>query len=568
MRRLRWSIVLIFLVMMAAQVVPVLACSMGPEPEFEGMAEIASVIVHGQLVESDLAQQNYVLKVDTYLNGKTGPEYLVLSYNSPAAIQGMTDTNFSSDECVWLDTPLPLYEPGYYVLVTSPYYLRGPDVIDVYRNRYFRYFADRSFPVQTYDETTDTSIVYSRSDLEQFFLNLHQSVPLPPLRYSRYPATAPLLVMTEDGIEHLLTVTGRELKPVPESLRDLYIYCWYFGEEHLDRCDNWMQYTTLASDGRSAVMNAEDKRVYVECVERCHHFEFQAENYLTSLIGLAAWQGNTLTIYALHDALHYASEGVIGDKPIPRLIAEYTFEPDALPGADHSAWSPDGQLLAFSDARGLWLWDAFTPDAVPRLLLPADENIPVALEISGHNRYLSVEQGDNKFILDLISQKRLPFGYISPDERLMMRCESVVNMSEEAGRPICQLQLYQLAPFSTLAGWGNFVEAGFRVQWVHDRRVLVQLCDYISKRCGVVDSNAYAPDEGGWYGIHMSPYVEFDMKPGLDFAVQGRNVAILLDEDTIEVNGDVLHVDMDSPIVALRWLPTVFYGENPYPPIR
>jgi hypothetical protein len=566
----RFALLLIFLLLgITTTSATVLACSQ-VELSFSAMAGRASVVVHGQLVETDIALQNYVLKVDTYLSGETGPEYLIISYNSPMTIQGLLDTNLSGDSCERFYVPLPLNEPGYFILVTPWGFEQGADAFGVYQHGYFDFIPDSAFPangfIYGYEPETDTYIEYRRDELEQLFFDLHQSEPLAPLPNSRYPATAPLLVMTEAGEEYILPVTGRYLKPVPDSQNRPYMSCSILAAYSCPEA----QYAAVSADGRTVILHEDDHLVYQMCNSTCRHFEFQADNFRLSPIGLAGWQGDTLTVYALHDAVRYASDGY-SSRVIPRQITQFTFEPDALANADHSAWSADGQLLAFSDARGLWLWDVFTPESEPRLLIPAGRAIPVALEFSGRSRYLSIEQGGEKFIMDLINHKRLPFGYISPDERLMLDCVVDDMMSATAQRPLCVLQLHQLAPYSKLPGWGAYVEAGFRVQWVNDRRVLVQFCDYELKRCGILDANAYELDtylySMAQYDIDMSPYIKFDLLPMLDFAVNGRNVAILVDENTVEVNGDTLNFELDSPIVALRWLPLVFYGESPYPPV-
>jgi hypothetical protein len=249
---------------------------------------------------------------------------------------------------------------------------------------------------------------------------------------------------------------------------------------------------------------------------------------------------------------------------MPREIARVTIEANDVSNASNSAWSSDGRLLAFSDMDGLWLWDVFTPDASPILLRTAVSDVPLAQEFSERGRFLSIVQGDERFILDLLTDTTLSFGYISPDEMLMVRCAIDETLPQE----ICRLQLDQLAPQSTLPGWDMIVSQAIEVEWVNDRRVLLQVCDHEQNVCGVIDSNAYDYDlSTEWtsdYNIYMSAI--YDFRPALDFAVQGRNVAILIDSSTIEVNGTSLTFDLENPITEIRWLPSLFYGENPYPP--
>jgi hypothetical protein len=248
-------------------------------------------------------------------------------------------------------------------------------------------------------------------------------------------------------------------------------------------------------------------------------------------------------------------------------ITRFTLQMNAFSHSDHSVWSPDGQFFAFSDARGLWLWDVFTPETEPRLLLPtANDSIPVALSISGKNRYVSVQAGAERFIMDIMMDRRLPFGYLSPDERLFITCPA--REVEAIQEPACELQLWQLAPYALSPSWQFLIKPDFRLEWVNDRYVIIQACFISEDQCGILNLNAYDDGDiarGGW-DISFFAYLYFDLLPARDFAVQGRNVAILQGDDTLIVNDEVLHLGLTSPIAVIEWLPTLFYGENPYPP--
>ncbi|MEL6525649.1 MAG: hypothetical protein AAFQ07_08060, partial [Chloroflexota bacterium] len=59
--------------------------------------------------------------------------------------------------------------------------------------------------------------------------------------------------------------------------------------------------------------------------------------------------------------------------------------------------------------------------------------------------------------------------------------------------------------------------------------------------------------------------------PAIDYALQGQELAILNDGQTITVNGDILRVESEAPLIEIRWLPQLFYGDENrfplYPPI-
>lgn len=525
------------------------ACSYGPGPTNEEVLRGATNVVHGRFVESDTAQQNYVFQADAYLGGEPGPEFLFISMNKPIDIQGLLDTNLGGGDCNLFRNPRFLYESSYITL-------GGPDERGVHGwSRSGLVYPDFIFPITMYDDAGNPVATYTRLEFEQYVLDLREGEINPPLPDSRYPSTAPLLVTTENGDEYILPVAGQELAVVDVGLLRHYIPEWVGISYTETNCISW-NCVTWSEDGRTLIVQLRNEYSYAQ---QWIDFRFRADNFLVSPISLAVWRGSDLRIYAIHDALRYASDGA----EIPREIGITSLDAVEVSNAENSVWSEDGRLLAYSDAQGLWLWDVFTQDSKPHLLIPADDAIPVATQFSGLNRYLSVQEGDKQYILDMLTRNRLPFGYISPDERLMVQCVDD-STSTEAG--ICILQLVQLAPYAQLPGWGIPVQEDIAVQWANDRHVVVYACEQIERICGVINSYAYFAVQDSFFMNDYNIYMGSRLEPALDFAVQGRNVAILIDEDTIEVNRQKLSFNLPSPIVEIRWLPMLFYGESPYPP--
>jgi hypothetical protein len=91
----------------------------------------------------------------------------------------------------------------------------------------------------------------------------------------------------------------------------------------------------------------------------------------------------------------------------------------------HGIWSKDSRWLAYSDAQGLWLWDVFTQE--PQLFLPTDHSgiIPTARFFSESGRYIGVSVGEEHFIIDRFSNLTFPDGVIRPDDRMMIRRDTV-----------------------------------------------------------------------------------------------------------------------------------------------
>lgn len=548
-RRLLPSLIILILFFMTQNIEKVAACTMSPPPTLEESLASAGTIVRGRLIESDIARQNYILQVESYLVGEPGPEFLLLSKNLPMYIQGIIDNMLGNGDCNFIKSPLPLHTVIYVTLGTpgadGVYHINSYNSVTIWENH---------FPLElNYPEGASLGI-YDQLEFEQYLQDMHGSTPTAPLPDSRYPSTAPLLVITENGDEYVLPVSATELVAVDAELLQQYFPTWIGVDYQDNTCKSW-DCVTLTGDGRTLIIELENEFAYVQA----HNvLRFQADSFLVSPTNLAIWKDDSITIFALHDGF-----GFLPQADLPRQIAQVTIETNALANADNSAWSSDGHLLAFSDERGLWLWDVFTPDTAPILLLPTDTDTPIALQFSGRGRYLTIAQGDERSTLDLQTDNTSFFGYISPDDMLKVICSPQPDIEEGS----CYLRLLQINSPATFSGWLVQVDQDMRVEWINDSRVLIQVCKQPDNECGIIDSNAYEYDFyaegwGNFYNISMYP----SFKSALDFVVQGRNVALLIDSTTIEVNGTTLTFDLENPIVELRWLPSVFYGENPYQP--
>jgi hypothetical protein len=231
-----------------------------------------------------------------------------------------------------------------------------------------------------------------------------------------------------------------------------------------------------------------------------------------------------------------------------------------------AAWSPDGRLLAFSDDAGLWLWDVLTPDAEPRLLLPAEgASVPLPNYFSPMGRYLNFADGAANAHLDLVSGAVLPDGLISPDERTIVQYDTTAESSP-----------YQICPISgspclngPLSGWfldadGNMdrfydlyeISAAYwRDQW----SLLVRACtndDY--DRCAL---HIWRTDDiygTGWDPNGLGEGYDFDYSRATD------TLAYVRDATTISVARTTLDTSawFDEPVVSVEWLPPLFYYDD------
>jgi hypothetical protein len=291
--RLGLLIVILLVFSLSYEVRNVAACTLSPGPTLEQALTDAPIIVRARAIESDIARQNYILQVESYLTGEAGPEFLLFSGNSPAVIQGLIDTNIGGGDCYGFSRPLPEHEAGYFVL-------GSPSPIGTY---YFAFYPlvlwDDSFPLEFYDEDATLTATLNQAEFEQFLLDLHGS-PSEPLPDSRYPSTAPLLVTTENGEEYILPVSSTELTPVDDTVLGFYIPTW-IGIDYVEtNCTSW-DCVTLTGDGRTLIVEMSDN--HFAYVQPFHDFRFEADSFLISPRSLAAWQDDSIIVYALHDNL-------------------------------------------------------------------------------------------------------------------------------------------------------------------------------------------------------------------------------------------------------------------------
>lgn len=142
---------------------------------------------------------------------------------------------------------------------------------------------------------------------------------------------------------------------------------------------------------------------------------------------LAIWQGEMIVIYGSEswsEDVRYS-----GDAPPLQASTSLELPTSGYPEdwfAGRGVWSSDSRWLAYSDARGLWLWDVFTQ--APQHVLPASldgQQIPYARFFSPSGRYLAVSMGEQHFIMDRFSGLVFPDGVIRPDERMLLRRDTV-----------------------------------------------------------------------------------------------------------------------------------------------
>jgi WD40 repeat protein len=203
-----------------------------------------------------------------------------------------------------------------------------------------------------------------------------------------------------------------------------------------------------------------------------------------------------------------------------------------------AAWSPDGRRLAFSDDRGVWLWDALTPAALPELLTNQPASI---LGFSPLGRYLVLDDGSDGQSIDLVSRSSLPKGVFSPDDRLL------ATLGEES-------KLLQLTPYYELSS--DFPGLLERIQWMDSNSYYAQVCFHPENSCEVMFELVYPAFQSIGPQSRM-----FDVSP------EAGLIATVQDDATVQImqrNGRPfiernLRPWLDADIADIEWLPSLFY---------
>ncbi len=541
-------LVIVLALFLHHDVPPVLACSGGLPTTVAKLIDNAEVVVHGRLALVDDAEQNGILQVKSYLTGEPGPEYIFLSLYEPAQVRGFQE-RFSGGGCYYGVSPgLPVGEDiiiflqrntnGSYSL--APRHHSNPD---------YYYFSEDSptsvvFLVSEYDEASPNGYHYetktvNQADFIDLIAELSGEQPQPPLDSSPYPLFAPLLLTTASGTHYLLPVDGAEpVALTPENIRTLRrdnpgcsaIGCVGFSPNGVDRAHlDWQ-------DGEGLIT-----LTYGDTITG------DAFLFSPTSDALAVWVtqhgSSQIQIYTLR----YSRLRIQDHEAIPWRSIDLNRRGEWMSATGQAAWSPDGRQLAFSDARGLWLWDVFTADSTPELL--SDNNQIFVEGWSATGRYLTMlEHNETMTILDLVTGEYLPGGALSPDDRVLITYE---NPS----------RLIYLTPFNP----GSIPLLGEvqvkRAIWQNNNTYTLLTCPEEANRA------ACEVHERTVTGLYSSQHTGYDF----DYEPDSNSLVILQDDYKLVTytrtsRGQYRYEHdlsewLDSPIFQVEWLPSLLYND-------
>ena len=374
----------------------------------------------------------------------------------------------------------------------------------------------------------------------------------PPQTNGFFPMKAELEITTAAGTTYRLPVDGTSLYLPTEDeniLRERF-------NPSLDVCPD-AECRTFSSNGLYAAAQIDNDTLMFIYGEE----EGSASLFAPTSDALAVWNDAALRIYPLWSPrLQFIWEYVPPSASTYEIALQgdmetlHTFEGQA-------AWTPDGRLLAYSDADGLWLWDVYTLDSQPRLLLASSNHeIPVARYFSPTARYLAVAQGERQFTLDIVSGIQHPYGVVSPDERLLLSSsDAEVDVPQ-----LCYLLEAACFDFPLSSMPSNAaqdpalipIDQIESVEWMNTGRFVIFGCsNHDTNVCGLATSIISLG--GIWSHVRTETAIAYDYDP------ENNALAILEDSSTIIIDGQRYELGdhVDSEIVSIRWGESLFYHE-------
>jgi hypothetical protein len=558
----RLSVILLLVLVGMVTTSNVYACSGGGWATWDdavtAFVEYSDTIVVGQFVELDDVELNGIFQIETYLLGGRGAEHLTVAINDVRKIVSR-DTAHRYFNCGINQPRGPLSLEGQYILFLER------NIDGTYQNatHWYWYFATPEATFTVHDEV--------KLDLATFQAQITAKVgdaAIAPDIETPYPRTTPIILTTRSGQQYLLPVDGSPPVSVTEAeaierRRDQYecspAPCTAFSPNGLD-----VVYLLREGDTHDYV---NDFAITQEHYIVGSHVSFSANSQT-----FVVWRNNELELHTLW----YPEIGLPEDPIYTRMYSSEIVNVIPIDASSLNypvAWSPDGRTLAFSDDEGLWLWDVFSLDFPPQLLLPrVGDDVPVARYYSPQGRYLAVTMGSERYNLDLVTRRELPDGYVSPNDRILL----VFDTAAVSGTT---LDIAFLAPGIRQSTYYSGVDY-YQVQWINNTSfyAVVGGQGYLEYEAGEQladgswEAQSYVVDEpffdvqrytlgylDNWqavpYGVGTMHPNRFDYQPGSGV------IEFVANTCRISVNGHIIDLlpYLPEPIVSAEWLPSAFY---------
>lgn len=546
------------------------ACTRGASDNIQDLLSRAQYVVKADVVAVDDARQNGVLHIESVLFGGAGPEYALLVQTDPVIVTRITEGD-PYGNCNFLKDALYPGTSGYFFLTrrADGAYLSATHPWDAS----IYVFPDERATITFYsrgDDNQYTERVLTESEFIDFIAEFGASAPPDPISgadYARptpvriasedYPRLAPLQMVTSAGTNYILPVDSSV--PVEATTDFLHLMTIeVMGYDSTGWNETYFSESFCPGDGcvqasPDGINRARQRGEQIEW----YRGSAAGQAFLFSSTGeaIAIWNGNRLEFYTL--GWQKASQNF-------REVVLLNAVSLAANGDTHpyqASWTPNGRMIAFSDADGLWLLDVYDENSEPSLLLPAEGGvIPIAISFSPLGRYVQVEHGSERLTLDTVSGDTFPDGLVSPDDRLLLAFDTQADEFN--------LRLCYLAPVRECERdfFGTIVRTGPNDSDVFNRFTQVMWrtpTSYIYAACERDEPERCLVDQvnNNHYGGHWNNDVVWSEGYLFDYFESGDTLAIVQDSYTLSIDGSEYDLSglLDSPIVHINWLPTLFY---------
>lgn len=548
---------------------PAFACSGGSPLTIRGALNQADYTVYASVMETDDLKQNVIVRIENYLTGGAGSEYLLIKRDDPTFFTYMQAGRSSGGDCLSLHPGLSPRDTFYAFIqrnIDGSYSL----ISTLFNSPYFDFESDVS-TVEVFLEGLQDNENYAErgsgkqvTEVEFVDIIAEESgeSSISPNPGSPYPLYAPLWILT-DGFpnrQYMLPVDFGELVPLDYETTNISNHpLWSFGFSDAGTCP-YEYCIQISPDNLNIAVQIDANTIQFTWG---HSVEGQIARFSSTSDTVAVWNVCDLTIYTTGYPRLGQAWYELEQLNSTRINANN--EEDCAAFAGKGVWSPNGRIFAYTDSKGLWWWDVYTNLPPYRLLESANNNVPIARYFSPLGRYLAVSVDAVSFTLDTTTGERLPDGIVSPDDRLLLSFDTLAYPAS--------LEICSLTPFSCQPARGMYIEtfnaAGERQSLTETDRVAqvtwTGRSTFVARGCVPDDPRTcsifqWGPPTafGGWqFPTYVSQGYNFD------FDEANHQIAVVSDKSNITVEGHTVELagQIDGSILYVQWMPSLFYRE-------
>lgn len=517
---------------------PAYACSGGIPRTLRELVRDAETVVQGVMEYVDSEGQNGILRVEKTLAGARVPQHILLALypatnlrsayersNAGGCWSGVRRLSTVETIIIFLKRlPNGTYElsPRNYLNPTYYAFPNAESTLDVFYDE-----AGESFVIhENYPQPSPTK-PFTLPEFEQLITELADTSPLNPLMTTPLPLPTSLYIRTINGTEYELPVDFSSPRHFEHRFAD--------SSGRIDRtsCSTINCIGTSPNRVDYAQVMPDDTIQLISLANRS--IMGRGFSFSTTSDTLVVWNNDTLTLYALpYDRLGFCCFSLTVINSIGMNNSE---------NITHVAWSPDGRQIAYNDAKGLYLWDAFTVGSQPLLLETITATRIVPRFFSATGRYLAIQRGDKLLYIDMVNQTELEDGLLSPDDRFLLQFDT---------RQSSPLSFYRLTLFQNQIR--HHYENVRQAEWIGRNHFIVANChQQPTEECYIWKDSLTA----GVVGFKGFTFAYEKMTDTLAIAQRNERISIVMEgynHQTYDLNAA-----LDSEIEAIYWMPPIFY---------